>query len=128
MKRQSEEDYVKKINNIQKTDINDEIQSLEDMFENDDAEITINVVLKEKQIKIVEKINEKENIRRYKYVDKGLKSLIDSIDDKFMYKTIKSFALKVNNNNIFTDIYKWKEQLLDEISYRNFRKRKTKRR
>lgn len=126
MKRQLEEDYVKNknknkdndnINNIQKIDVNHEIQSLEDIFENDEIEIIINVFLKEKQIKIVEKRNEKDNIRKYKYVDKGLKSLIDSIDDEFMYKTIKSFTLKVNNNNIFADIYKWKEQLLNELSY-----------
>jgi hypothetical protein len=127
MKRQLEEEHSKKDdvktnNNIQilnnKIDVEKEIELLCDVFEDDDIdEIIINIDIKSKEINIEKKNMNGKDSRKYRYINKSINTLIDKIDDEFMYKNIKSFILKVNNNNINANIYKWKEQLLNELDY-----------
>lgn len=107
IKRSNEED-LKKLNNI-----------LDDIFEDDNVNIIINIDTKDKKICINEKSDEKEKNREYKYGDKNLSSLIDSIYDDFMYKDINSLLLYLNKQNLFVDKENWKDQLLNEIAYIN---------
>lgn len=127
IKRKLEEEHFKKedikTNNIvqtfnKKIDMEEEIELIYDIFENDEInEIIININTKSKLIEIEKQDINGKDIRKCKYIDKKLNTLIDTMDDDFMYKNIKSFILKVNNNNIPANVYEWKEQLLNELDY-----------
>jgi hypothetical protein len=127
IKRKLEEEHLKKeeikTNNViqtfdKKIDMEEEIELIYDIFENDEInEIIININTKSKLIEIEKEDINGKDIRKCKYIDKKLKNLIDTMDDDFMYKNIKSFILKVNNNNIPANVYEWKEQLLNEMDY-----------
>jgi glycerophosphoryl diester phosphodiesterase len=122
IKRKLEEEHLKKENVVQtfnkKIDIEEEIELISDIFENDEInEIIININTKSKLIEIEKEDINGKDIRKCKYIDKKLKTLIDTIDDDFIYKNINSFILKVNNNCINSNIYEWKEQSLNEIDY-----------
>jgi hypothetical protein len=127
IKRKLEEDHLKKedieTNNVVKTfnkkiDMEEEIELISDIFENDEInEIIININTKSKLIEIEKEDINGKDIRKFKYIDKKLKNLIDTIDDDFIYKNINSFILKLNNNCIPANVYEWKEQLLNEMDY-----------
>lgn len=118
----SKKEYIKADNVVQtfnkKIDMEEEIELIYDIFENDEInEIIININTKSKLIEIEKQDINGKDIRKCKYIDKKLNTLIDTMDDDFMYKNIKSFILKVNNNNIPANVYEWKEQLLNELDY-----------
>lgn len=120
MKRQIEEDHLEKnkieTNNIViKNDEKTEIELLYDVFEDDEInEITINI---NTYIKEIHLRKDDENGRKYKYIDKNIKSLINKIDDEFMFKNINMIILIINDNNISSSIYEWKDHLLNEMDY-----------
>lgn len=117
MKRHLEDELIRN-EIIQRIDVSKELELSNDIFENDGVyNIIINVNTKRKEIIINENTNMKENIKKYKYIDKRLKSLVDTINEGFMYKNIQSFILKIDDNNIFANIHQWKNQLFNEISY-----------
>lgn len=127
IKRKLEEEHSKKedikADNVvqtfnKKIDMEEEIELIYDIFENDEInEIIININTKSKLIEIEKQDINGKDIRKCKYIDKKLNTLIDTMDDDFMYKNIKSFILKINNNNIPANVYEWKEQLLNELDY-----------
>lgn len=125
-KRKIKEEHFKKKNietnnNVQTLnnfDIKEEIELLYDILENDEInEIIININTKSKLIEIEKEDINGKDIRKCKYIDKYLKTFIDTIDDDFMYKNIESFILKLDNNLIPTNLYEWKEHLLNEMDY-----------
>lgn len=52
--------------------------------------------------------------------------MINTIYDDFMYKDINSLLLYLDKQNLFVDKNKWKDQLLNEISYINLLKEENK--
>lgn len=116
---QKQKDYEKNIKRTNEEDLKELSNILDDIFEDDNVDIIINIDTKDKKICINEKSDGKEKIREYKYGDKNLSSLIDSIYDNFMYKDINSLLLYLNKQNIFVDKENWKDQLLNEIEYIN---------
>jgi hypothetical protein len=116
MKRQLEEENENEKDDV--SNLNKYIELLHEIFEEDEIkELKINIDTKNKEIIISKENINGKNIRKCKYIDKKLKSFLDEMDDDLIYKNIQSFILNVNGNNIFVDIKKWKEQLLNEISY-----------
>lgn len=116
MKRHLEDEKENEKDDI--FNLNKYTELLHEIFEEDEIkELKINVDTKTKEIIISKENINGKNIRKCKYIDKRLKSFLDEMDDDLIYKNIQSFILIVNGNNIFVDIKKWKEQLLNEISY-----------
>lgn len=116
MKRHLEDEKENEKDDI--FNLNKYTELLHEIFEEDEIkELKINVDTKTKEIIISKENINGKNIRKCKYIDKKLKSFLDEMDDDLIYKNIQSFILNVNGNNIFVDIKKWKEQLLNEISY-----------
>lgn len=116
MKRHLEDEKENEKDDI--FNLNKYTELLHEIFEEDVIkELKINVDTKTKEIIISKENINGKNIRKCKYIDKRLKSFLDEMDDDLIYKNIQSFILIVNGNNIFVDIKKWKEQLLNEISY-----------
>lgn len=124
------DDENKKDQNIKKTneeEIKELSNILNDIFEDDIIDIIIEIDTKYKKICINEKSDEKENSREYKYGNKNLSHLINSINDNFMYKNINSLLLYLNKQNLFVNKENWKDQLLNEIEYINILEEDTKR-
>lgn len=124
------DDEDKKDQNIKKTneeEIKELSNILNDIFEDDIIDIIIEIDTKYKKICINEKSDEKENNREYKYGNKNLSHLINSINDNFMYKNINSLLLYLNKQNLFVNKENWKNQLLNEIEYINILEEDTKR-
>lgn len=123
---QKQKDYKKDIKLTNEEELKDLSNILDDIFENDNVDIIINIDTNDKNIYINEKFDGKEKNRKYKYGDKNLTFLIDSIHDDFMYKDINSLLLYLNKQNLFVNKENWKEQLLNEIAYIDVLKEDTK--
>lgn len=124
---QKQNNYKKDIKLTNEEELKDLSNILDDIFENDNVDIIINIDTNDKNIYINEKFYGKEKNRKYKYGDKNLSFLIDSIHDDFMYKDINSLLLYLNKQNLFVNKENWKEQLLNEIAYINVLEEDTKR-